>query len=33
MPQGGHTETVSGDSITVLEIQNKIEELMKGYRN
>ena len=33
MPQGGHTETVSADSITALEIQNKVEELMKGYRN
>ena len=30
MPQGGHTETVSADSITVIEIQNKIEELIKG---
>lgn len=31
MPKGGHTETVSGDSITVLEIQHKIEELIKSY--
>jgi len=30
---GGHTETVSADSITVLEIQKKIEKLIKGYRN
>lgn len=34
MPKtGGHTETVNADSITVIEIQNKIEELIKGYRN
>jgi DNA-directed RNA polymerase subunit M/transcription elongation factor TFIIS len=34
MPKtGGHTETVSADSITVLEIQKKVEELIKGYRN
>jgi hypothetical protein len=32
MPKtGGHTETVNADSITVLEIQKKIEELIKGY--
>jgi DNA-directed RNA polymerase subunit M/transcription elongation factor TFIIS len=32
MPKtGGHTETVSADSITVIEIQNKIEEIIKGY--
>jgi hypothetical protein len=28
----GETETVSADSITVLEIRKKIEELIKGYR-
>lgn len=33
MPQNGHTETVSADSITVTEIQNKIEEIIRGYRN
>jgi hypothetical protein len=33
MPQRGHTETVNADSITVLEIQKKVEELIKGYRN
>ena len=33
MPKtGGHTETVNADSITVIEIQNKIEEIIKGYR-
>jgi hypothetical protein len=32
MPQRGHTETVNADSITVLEIQKKVEELIKGYR-
>jgi hypothetical protein len=31
MPQAGHTETVNADSITVLEIQKKVEELVKGY--
>jgi len=32
MPKtGGHTETVSADSITVIEIQNKIEEIIRGY--
>jgi len=29
----GETETVSADSITVLEIQKKVEQLIKGYRN
>jgi hypothetical protein len=34
MPKtGGHSETVNADSITVLEIQKKVEELIKGYRN
>ena len=33
MGQNGHTETVSADSITVTEIQNKIEEIIRGYRN
>jgi hypothetical protein len=28
----GETETVSADSITVLEIQKKVEQLIKGYR-
>jgi hypothetical protein len=32
MPQHGHTETVSADSITVFEIQKKIEELKKGLQ-
>ena len=33
MPKtGGHSETVSADSITVLEIQKKVDELIKGYR-
>jgi hypothetical protein len=31
--QGGHTETVSAEFITALEIQNKVEQLLKGYRN
>ncbi len=30
---GGQSETVSGDSITILEIQQKVEELLKDYRN
>jgi len=29
MPQAGHTETVSADLITVIDIQNKVEELIK----
>lgn len=33
MPQKGHTETINADSITVLEIQKKVDELIKGYRN
>lgn len=34
MPKtGGHSETVSADSITLLEIQRKVEKLIKGYRN
>ena len=32
MPQNGHTETVSADSITVLEIQKKVETLLGGYK-
>jgi hypothetical protein len=32
MPQNGHTETVSADSVTVIEIQNKIEEMIKDYK-
>ena len=31
MPQKGHTETVNADSITVLEVQKKVEQLIKGY--
>lgn len=30
---GGHSETFNADSITVLEIQKKVEQLIKGYRN
>lgn len=30
---GGHSETFNADTISILEIQNKIEELIKGYRN
>ena len=33
MPQFGYTETVSADSITVLEIQKKVEKLIRGYRS
>jgi hypothetical protein len=34
MPKtGGQSETVSADSITVLEIQKKVEELIEGYRS
>lgn len=29
----GHSETFNADSITVLEIQKKVEQLIKGYRN
>ena len=30
MPQSGHTETVSADLITLLEIQKKVELLIKS---
>lgn len=34
MPKtGGHSETVNADSITILQMQKKVEELIKGYRN
>ena len=32
MKQGGWTETVSADSVTDLEITQKIDHLIKGYR-
>jgi len=30
---GGHSETFNADTISVLEIQKKIDKLVKGYRN
>ena len=33
MPKtGGHSETVNADSVTVFQMQKKVEELIKGYR-
>ena len=31
--QGGHTETVNADSITLLELEKIIKKVIKGYRN
>jgi hypothetical protein len=34
MPKtGGHSETISSDYLTVLQINQKVIELIKGYRN
>jgi hypothetical protein len=30
---GGHTETVSADSITVIEIKERVDQIIKGYKN
>jgi hypothetical protein len=32
MPQGGHTETVDADSITLLELEKIIKKVIKGYK-